>query len=683
MMYSAEDESRANGSGSANPAFVSDDDTAPNGHLPGKPKVNPFSVQEDQDFNSSKSDHDKIREGCSLFGIVPLPFLSKLFLKAQWLLVFLCWASTIQGMVVNGFVNVVISSLERRFGLTSAQTGLIAGSYDIGSLLSVIPITYFGGRLGSSKPRYISLGMFMMGCGSLVFFLPHFITGQYLPIDVVSESESGDSGAQICNLNGGSGDEETQCVEEFTASLTRYRWFFNLGQFLNGIGAAPLITLGTTLLDESVSKKNSPMYIGIFQTFFVIGPAIGYILGGRLLALYTDFDTLEPGVNVSLTTNSPLWVGAWWLGFLITWLMAWCCSFCFALFPAVLPGAEKHNQVKASDGFGTLKELPKAIKALLTNPTYMFIAFGGAMDGFSVAGLSTFLPKFLQAQYGFTASLASVLVGVMAVPMGGGGTFAGGFITRRRRLTRTGVIKMWMFFQFFCIPLAFGFIVFHCGSLPFAGVNQYYSGTPTALQEEPYSLDSSCNAGCKCSDYEYNPVCGADGVNYFSPCYAGCINGGGGNFTDCSCIDEEIGTQSAVKDHCGNKCGLMYGLFITVSANIFCTFMTSMPNVIATLRAVEPVHRSLALGVESIVFRLAGSIPGPILFGTLIDNTCVLWDKKECDDSVGNCLVYDNWTMAYSILATQMTVKALGVLFFGGAWYFSKRSHIRDDVATE
>ena len=46
MMYSAEDESRANGSGSANPAFVSDDDTAPNGHLPDKPKVNPFSVQE-------------------------------------------------------------------------------------------------------------------------------------------------------------------------------------------------------------------------------------------------------------------------------------------------------------------------------------------------------------------------------------------------------------------------------------------------------------------------------------------------------------------------------------------------------------------------------------------------------------------------------------------------------------
>ena len=54
----------------------------------------------------------------------------------------------------------------------------------------------------------------------------------------------------------------------------------------------------------------------------MIGPAIGYILGGRLLAIYTDFDTLDL-TNISLTPNSPLWAGAWWLGFVITWLMAW------------------------------------------------------------------------------------------------------------------------------------------------------------------------------------------------------------------------------------------------------------------------------------------------------------------------------------------------------------------------
>ena len=34
-------------------------------------------------------------------------------------------------------------------------------------------------------------------------------------------------------------------------------------------------------------------------------------------------------------------------------------------------------------------------------------------------------------------------------------------------------------------------------------------------------LNSPCNADCDCSTALYNPVC-ADGIQYFSPCYAGC-----------------------------------------------------------------------------------------------------------------------------------------------------------------
>jgi organic anion transporter 4A len=74
------------------------------------------------------------------------------------------------------FTNVVISSIERRFGWDSTQSGFIAGSYDLGSLLAVIPITYFGGRKGASKPRYIAAGMFLIGTGSLIFSSPHFLT---------------------------------------------------------------------------------------------------------------------------------------------------------------------------------------------------------------------------------------------------------------------------------------------------------------------------------------------------------------------------------------------------------------------------------------------------------------------------------------------------------------------------
>lgn len=63
----------------------------------------------------------------------------------------------ILGLVVNGLINVVITTIERRFGLSSSQTGLIAGGYDVASFLLLIPVSFLGGRINASKPRFVSL----------------------------------------------------------------------------------------------------------------------------------------------------------------------------------------------------------------------------------------------------------------------------------------------------------------------------------------------------------------------------------------------------------------------------------------------------------------------------------------------------------------------------------------------
>lgn len=83
------------------------------------------------------------------------------------------------GFVVNGCVNVVITTIERRFGLSSSQTGLVASGYDIASFLALVPVTYFGGRAGVSKPRWVGGGVVVLGLGSLLFALPHFLVGPY------------------------------------------------------------------------------------------------------------------------------------------------------------------------------------------------------------------------------------------------------------------------------------------------------------------------------------------------------------------------------------------------------------------------------------------------------------------------------------------------------------------------
>lgn len=80
---------------------------------------------------------------------------------------------------MNGCINVVITTIERRFGLRSSQTGLVASGYDIASFVCLVPVTYFGGRIGASKPRWLGWGVILMGLGSLTFALPHFLAGSY------------------------------------------------------------------------------------------------------------------------------------------------------------------------------------------------------------------------------------------------------------------------------------------------------------------------------------------------------------------------------------------------------------------------------------------------------------------------------------------------------------------------
>lgn len=61
-------------------------------------------------------------------------------------------------------------------------------------------------------------------------------------------------------------------------------------------------------------------------------------------------------------------------------------------------------------------------------------------------------------------------------------------------------------------------------------------------------------------------------------------------------------------------------------------------------RCVHDDQRSFALGIQWIKVRILGTIPAPMIFGILIDETCILW-QKSCDN-YGACLVYNNNDMS-------------------------------------
>lgn len=175
------------------------------------------------------------------------PKCLQVFNTPKGFLFFLCAASFLQGMIVNGFINTVITSIEQRFDLHSYQSGLIASSYDIAACLCLIFVSYFGGN--GHKPRWLGWGVLVLGIGSLVFALPHFTAGHY---EVEMDEEVG-TGA--CLANG----SHVECMD---SGLSNYRLIFMLGQLLHGVGATPLYTLGVTYLDENVKSNYSPIYIG-------------------------------------------------------------------------------------------------------------------------------------------------------------------------------------------------------------------------------------------------------------------------------------------------------------------------------------------------------------------------------------------------------------------------------------
>ena len=89
-------------------------------------------------------------------------------------------------------------------------------------------------------------------------------------------------------------------------------------------------------------------------------------------------------------------------------------------------------------------------------------------------------------------------------------------------------------------------------------------------------------------------------------------------------------------------------------------------------------------------------MPGPIIFGYLIDITCLLWHNTVADEaklilhslqtlevastSVENnasCRVYDNTTMSRNVMFVSLGWKTMASLFMTIALHFSKKSDRR------
>ncbi|MEE6458874.1 hypothetical protein FKM82_000452 [Ascaphus truei] len=511
----------------------------------------------------------------------------------------------------------------------------------------------------------------MIGLGSIVFSFPHFTSGLY---------EFGSESSDVCEISRTNSTVQN-CTDNKGSPLTKYLYVFVLAQLLMGVGGTPLYTLGTAYFDDSLPAHKSSLYIGIGYGMSVVGPAIGFLIGGQLLNIYIDFNK---GQSVHLTPNDPRWLGAWWIAFVICGLITWLLIPPFLCFPKHLPGTAKVQSEKISEAHSngsesivekqnlgkSFKDFPLALLLMLRNPVLMTLTFASCADALITTGFATFLPKIIENQFSLSSSFSAILGGGVLIPAAAIGQVLGGVIVSKFKFECKTIIKFSVVTTFVSVALSSVFLFGMCGNDPFAGVSEQYNGTG-----QIGDIVAPCNDNCSCTRSFYDPICGSNGVQYFSACYAGCtsvtLNGDIKLYNNCSCIGEQVrklsqfqsfNMSAAQNGKCEASCKrlpLFMGFFFFV---VCTTFMTATPITMAILRCVPDKQRSFALGVQWLFIRLLGSIPGPILFGVIIDSTCILWNVNECGIK-GACWTYNNSKTAYSLAAISAVCKILTIVF--------------------
>ena len=70
----------------------------------------------------------------------------------------------------------VIRTIERKYGLRSAQSGFIMSTNDISHIMVVIFVGYFGKK--AHKPRYLSISLLLCAVAAILMASPYFIFGE-------------------------------------------------------------------------------------------------------------------------------------------------------------------------------------------------------------------------------------------------------------------------------------------------------------------------------------------------------------------------------------------------------------------------------------------------------------------------------------------------------------------------
>uniref|UniRef100_A0A8C3NIR8 Solute carrier organic anion transporter family member n=1 Tax=Geospiza parvula TaxID=87175 RepID=A0A8C3NIR8_GEOPR len=373
----------------------------------------------------------------------------------------------------GAYMNSMYTQIEKQFNIPASLVGIINGSFEIGNLLLIAFVSYFGAKL--HRPRIIALGCTVLSFGCLLISLPHFLFGRYHIESSISQRENV-SVMPLCLVNHNlsslpTEEPSTECEQEPGSLL----WVFVMvGNIVRGMGETPIMPLGISYLEDFAKAENSPFYLAT-----VIGPFLGLLLASFCAELFVDIGSVD---EITIAATDARWVGAWWLGILICALLNLLVAIPFWFLPkSLVKEGEASEPEETSEKTATplhyfLADFIPFLKALFHNPVYMLFICITVLQFSAFDGMISFMPKYLEQQFGKSASDAIFLIGVYNLPVLCVGYFSGGLFMKKFKINmyQAASIAFWVSLLEYLLYFAAYWTV--CDTSPVAGLTVSYQG---------------------------------------------------------------------------------------------------------------------------------------------------------------------------------------------------------------
>ncbi|ESN94498.1 hypothetical protein HELRODRAFT_164356 [Helobdella robusta] len=302
--------------------------------------------------------------------------------------------------------------------------------------------------------------------------------------------------------------------------------------------------------------------------------------------------------SLGISESNYQWVGAWWLGYVIFAIM--CFAFALPIFGYAndLPGASSIRAAKINElSVFSSSNLKERVDVYMTIWKLLHNTTFLLICLFSLCDMFVLcgLNSFGPKLIELLMFVSPTFAGFVFLPAGALGTLIGGYIINKFKMHVCAMMKFQLLLSIAVIAVA-----------------------PTIFSH------------CPSNNLEYQ---------------------------NCSCVSSS--DQRHPDGHgkpCSKHCKLSY-IFVVGYALIFCFACICLTTTVSiTFRVIQPYQATAALSMQTLLVKISGTVPSPLIFGVALDSSCFFKDVQSRHMKI------ENQKVAKYIFLILLVPKVISVL---------------------